>query len=340
MPTPASGTITIDTPLMIATKNGMTEMVKAIFELFPSTIKDVNAEGKNIFLLAIEYRQTDVYCFLCKWKWLKESLFRQVDKEGNNAWHLAVSLEFDPNRDIGEAFNMQSEQLSWLRLVRRSLPYDLSTRHNRKMETPTDILEKSDKEFMKIQQEWVAKTSQACSVVSTLVVSAAFATRTNVPGAYDEKGYAILRNEPQAFRIFQDSSLVALFCSLISTICFLSIVASPSHRYFNARTFVPSRFYCALYSMFASIVCLWISFCAGDFFLLHDNTQKLHKALPTYILLSSGFILIVGLQLHRFLDHKLSRFFGTTPPPRIVPISPIQYRRTNKGNGPDLNHRN
>ncbi|XP_028753411.1 uncharacterized protein LOC114713002 [Neltuma alba] len=117
MPAPESGTITIDTPLTIATKNGVIEMVKAIFELFPSTIKYVNTEGKNIFLLAIEYRQTNVYCFLCKCKWLKESLSRQVDKEGNNALHLAVSLEFDPNRDKGEAFNMQTEQLSWLYVV-------------------------------------------------------------------------------------------------------------------------------------------------------------------------------------------------------------------------------
>ncbi|KAI9110576.1 hypothetical protein K1719_018442 [Acacia pycnantha] len=66
MATPLSGGITIDTPLMIAAKSGVVEMVERILELFPSRIKDVNAEGKNIVLLAVEYRQTEVFRFLCK----------------------------------------------------------------------------------------------------------------------------------------------------------------------------------------------------------------------------------------------------------------------------------
>ncbi|XP_028789096.1 uncharacterized protein LOC114745120 isoform X2 [Neltuma alba] len=338
MPTPASGTITIDTPLMIATKNGVTEVVKAIFELFPSTFKDVNTEGKNIFLLAIEYRQTDVYCFLCKWKWLKESLSSQVDKEGNNALHLAVSLEFDPNRDIGEAFSMQSEQLRWLFLVMRSLPYDLYTRYNKKMETPRDILEKSRKELMKIQQEWVAKTSQACSVVSSLVVSAAFATRTNVPGAYDENGYAILRNKTQALKIFKDSSLVALFCSLISTICFLSIVASPSRVLL--WSYLSFKFYIGISFMFISIVFLSISFCAADFFMLDVTLQTLHYFLRNYMPSSLMIILLVVVQVPTFLRPifpQISHF----PTYRYRATLPIEYRRTkNEENGRELRHQN
>ncbi|XP_054810948.1 uncharacterized protein LOC129312393 [Prosopis cineraria] len=93
MATPASGIIIIiETPLMIAAKNGVIEMVDKILELLPSRIKDVNDEGKNIFLLAVEYRQTGVYWFLRKQKKFSGSICRKVDKEGNNALHLAARL--------------------------------------------------------------------------------------------------------------------------------------------------------------------------------------------------------------------------------------------------------
>ena len=78
---------------MIATKNGVVEMVDGILNSFPSTIKSVNTEGKNIVLLAIEYRQWEVYRYLCRRKWQTGSLFEQVDKEGNNALHLAAMVE-------------------------------------------------------------------------------------------------------------------------------------------------------------------------------------------------------------------------------------------------------
>ncbi|KAI9111149.1 hypothetical protein K1719_017760 [Acacia pycnantha] len=299
--------ITIETPLMIAVKHGVIEMVEKILELFPSTIKDVNGEGKNIFLLAAQYRQVEVYESLLRKTWLNESVFRHIDKKGNNALHLAA----------------KHGEMDWFEFVKDTKPCaGLLGRYNRNMETPEETFRESHKELMKSEAEWVVKTSEACSVVSTLVVSVAFSTRTSVPGGYEGgNGYAVLRNNPSEFKTFRDSSFVALLFSLISTVSFLSIVAASRSQsaHHHSWRHVPSKFYCGVYFMFASFVCLWISFCAADFFMLHDHTHKLNKALPTYILLSMGFILMVILQLPTFFGPRLSRLWRKA-------TSPIEYQ--------------
>lgn len=50
-----------ETPIILAAKNGITEMVEQILEIFPSDILDTDSVGKNIVLLAVEYRQTKLY---------------------------------------------------------------------------------------------------------------------------------------------------------------------------------------------------------------------------------------------------------------------------------------
>ncbi|XP_054812925.1 uncharacterized protein LOC129313661 isoform X2 [Prosopis cineraria] len=337
MATPVPGTIIIETPLMIAAKTGVKEMVEKILELFPTRIKDVNDEGKNIVLLAADYRQIEVFRILCKQKRLTESIFRQVDKEGNNALHLAAMLGVKLDSLYhGETLSMLRE-IKWFEFVKNSMPPGLSERYNRKMETPDDIFRHSHKELMRSEREWLNQTSQACSVVSTLVLSVAFAIRSNVPGGYDgsnNKGFAILRNN-KVFKWFEVCSSGALFFSLISTICFLSIVASRSQSV-NSCRYVPFiRLHFGMLFMFISIVYLWISFCAGDFFMLDDDT--LHKALPSYVVVSSVTILLVVTQLPTFLGPTLASI-SPIQAPRRKTTHPIEYRRAKeKENNIDLN---
>ena len=87
-----AGSKIVDTPLMIAAKNGLTEMVEKILKKFEDTMKVVNEEGKNIVLLAAEKRQTKLYQILCVNENVDKSLFRQVDKDGNTALHLAAMV--------------------------------------------------------------------------------------------------------------------------------------------------------------------------------------------------------------------------------------------------------
>jgi ankyrin repeat protein len=103
----------VDTPILIAAKNGITEIVEKILEDFPFAIHDVNIEKKNMVLLAVEHRQPHIYQLLLKRKNRKDNEFQVVDNEGNSALHLAATLGgYKPWLIPGAALQMQWE-IKW-----------------------------------------------------------------------------------------------------------------------------------------------------------------------------------------------------------------------------------
>nr|GMD66271.1 uncharacterized protein LOC109175152 [Ipomoea batatas] len=100
-----------ETPLLAAARVGIKEIVEKILETFPVAIQDVDANEKNVLLLAIENRQTAVYDFLVeKKKSLPEFVYYQVDNEGNSAVHLAAMYNGQQNwRMPGAALQLQGE---------------------------------------------------------------------------------------------------------------------------------------------------------------------------------------------------------------------------------------
>ncbi|KAG4963587.1 hypothetical protein JHK84_040667 [Glycine max] len=104
----------LETPILIAAKNGVTEMVEKIIDSFPVAVHDMDAKKKNIVLLAVENRQTYLYNFLLNKKNLKESnIFGKVDNKGNSALHLAAKLgDYKPWLIPGEALQMHWE-IKW-----------------------------------------------------------------------------------------------------------------------------------------------------------------------------------------------------------------------------------
>ena len=105
--------ISYETPILYAAKNGILEMVEGILDYFPMAIHDETSEGKNIVLLAAEYRQTQVYELFRKRNLRKESMFQKLDKKGNSALHLAATLGEQKTGLIpGAALQMQWE-IKW-----------------------------------------------------------------------------------------------------------------------------------------------------------------------------------------------------------------------------------
>ena len=106
----------METPILIAAKNGVKEMVDSILEKFPVAIHDRNKEKKNLVLLAVENRQPEVYELLLKKNILKDSVFGVVDNEGNSALHLAAMLgDYQPWHIPGAALQMQWE-IKWYKV--------------------------------------------------------------------------------------------------------------------------------------------------------------------------------------------------------------------------------
>ena len=79
-----------ETSILAAARNGITEIVEEILNEYSMSIHDETDEGKNIALLAVENRQPTIYQLLLKRGLLIETMLQKLDKDGNNALHLAA----------------------------------------------------------------------------------------------------------------------------------------------------------------------------------------------------------------------------------------------------------
>ncbi|CAI0448842.1 unnamed protein product [Linum tenue] len=263
-----------------AAKNGITEIVEKILDLYPVAINDMNAGKKNIVLLAVENRQSRVYERLLKRGVIRESVFRKVDNRGNSALHLAAALgHHKPWRIPGAALQMQWE-IKWYEFVKNSMPYNFFIRHNKEGKTPRDIFSEEHADLVKSGGEWLISTSESCSVVAALIATVAFATSSTVPGGVEPDGKPTLEGQP-AFHIFAISSLVALCFSVTSLVMFLSILTSRFQEKDFGRD-LPRKLLIGLSSLFVSIAAVLVSFCAGHFFVLRDELK--YAAYPVYAL--------------------------------------------------------
>lgn len=134
----------LETPMLIAARNGVTEMAVAILDKFPVAVNDVDAKKKNIVLLAVETRQLKLYKMLLNHYspdnvpshrvpasltfdhnsnqedenqgtlQVKNHAFRMVDINGNSALHLAAqrSTNHKPWPIPGAALQMLWE-INW-----------------------------------------------------------------------------------------------------------------------------------------------------------------------------------------------------------------------------------
>ncbi|XP_065859616.1 uncharacterized protein [Euphorbia lathyris] len=268
-----------ESPILLAAKNGITEIVEKILEKFPVAIHDINSEKKNIVLLAVENRQPHVYQLLLERKVMKDSIFRRTDKEGNSALHLAARLgNYKPWRIPGAALQMQWE-IKWYEFVKNSMPHNFFSRYNHHSQTAKDIFTETHKELLQSGGEWLTHTSESCSVVAALIATVAFATSSTVPGGVDEKkGTPTLEKQP-AFNAFAIASLVALCFSVTAVVMFLAILTS-RYQEKDFGKILPRRLLVGLTSLFISIAAILVSFCAGHFFVLKDELK--FAAFPVY----------------------------------------------------------
>ncbi|ESR34152.1 hypothetical protein CICLE_v10006513mg [Citrus x clementina] len=268
-----------ETPILIAARMGVTEMVEQILGTFPVAIHDLDSDRKNVVLLAIENRQTSIYKLLLNRKILGESIFRQVDSQGNSALHLAAKFgDHRPWLLPGAALQMQWE-IKWYQFVKKSMPRHFFTRFNDNGKTPKEVFTETHKDLVKEGKEWLTKTSESCSVVAALIATVAFATSATVPGGVDqESGKPIFENEP-VFNIFSISSLVALCFSVTALVFFLTILTSRYQEKDFAKD-LPRKLLLGLTTLFTSIAAILISFCSGHSFMLKDEMRS--AAYPIY----------------------------------------------------------
>ncbi|XP_030478806.2 uncharacterized protein LOC115695858 [Cannabis sativa] len=297
-----------ETAMLIAARNGITEMVKRILEKFPVAIYDSNEDEKNVVLLALEYKQVKLYTFLLQQFSKNESIFRKVDKHGNGALHITAANTDQGNMQRwpipGDALQMQWE-IKWNKFVRNSMPENFFVEYNDKGETPETIFTKDHKNLVKSGSEWMSKTAESCSLVAALIATVAFATSTSLPGGTNEEnGKPMLANQP-AFRVFAVASLIALSFSVTSLVMFLTILTSRFSEN-NFEKILPWKLLMGLTSLFLAIVSMIIAFCAGHFFVLNDSIKV--AAFPVYAVTAIPISFFAAAQFPLYVDLVFATF--------------------------------
>ncbi|RWR75631.1 Ankyrin repeat-containing domain-containing protein [Cinnamomum micranthum f. kanehirae] len=182
-------------PILVAAKNGVVEIVKEILNAYSLAIYDEDTDKKNAFMLAVENRQLDIYNIFLRQRYCHQSIiFQKTDKDGNSAIHLAATTGPNQRWPIpGAALQMQWE-LKWYEHVRETMPHNIFTTHrNNEGMTSKEVFDEAHKTMLKEGVKWLTNTAQSCSVVAALVATVAYASATTVPGGV-EKGIPLLRN--------------------------------------------------------------------------------------------------------------------------------------------------
>ncbi|KAL4604615.1 hypothetical protein ACB092_10G203800 [Castanea dentata] len=321
-----------ETPILSAAKNGIIEMVERILRRFPMAINDETKEGKNIVMLAAEYRQTQVYELFRKSHLRIESMFHKLDNDGNSALHLAAKQTEQKTGLIpGAALQMQWE-IKWYEAQRQEKPTNFAFTHelailshkeqhimksmprgflhlpNKNGKTPGDIFMDTHKPLVEEGGKWLSDTSNACSIVAGLFVTVAFNMSTTIPGEVDEKGNPRLEKQ-LAFNIFAISSYISFYSSLLAMIMFLAILTS-GYKESSFRSTLPMKLLLALTAFYMSIASTAISFSAAHLFILRENLKS--AAFPTY---SGAVLLLICFAISGFplYFHLIWAIFKTVP---------------------------
>lgn len=261
-----------ETPVLIAAKNGIKELVEKILHLFPEAMYDTSPDGKNVMHIALENRKIEVYKALTDWTLIKD-LLHHNDKKENNALHHAATVGKYPPWMAPKAVLKMQYEIKWFESIKRPLPKNMLAHQNNEGKTPYQTFMETHEDLVKNDTDWLMKTADSCTLVAALIATVAFATSASLPGGINGyNGEPILQQE-RMFEVFAISSLVALCFSLTAVLMFLSILTS-RHQAMDFHVYLPRKLLIGLTALFISIASMLVSFCGGHFFVLRKIVKQ------------------------------------------------------------------
>ncbi|KAA8515559.1 hypothetical protein F0562_018830 [Nyssa sinensis] len=79
---------TRETPLFLATKTGIVEIVEEILRLYPQAVEHINDKGRNILHIAIKHRRKEIFNLVERMEMPMKRLIRKIDNNGNSILHM------------------------------------------------------------------------------------------------------------------------------------------------------------------------------------------------------------------------------------------------------------
>ncbi|CAH2050297.1 unnamed protein product [Thlaspi arvense] len=178
-----------ETPLILATKTGILEIVEAILSMYPQAVEHIDDEGRNILHVAIKYRQIHIFDFVVKLEIPMMRLVRKITNNGNSVLHM-VGVKADDNADK----DFRSPALLLPCEENICSPFDQALQQRRP--DSRKALRKNNTKLREDAKDWLKRTAENCSIVAVLIATVAFAAAYTVPGGPNQNtGYPLLRNQ-------------------------------------------------------------------------------------------------------------------------------------------------
>ncbi|GMY16835.1 isoform 4 of serine/threonine-protein phosphatase 6 regulatory ankyrin repeat subunit a [Fagus crenata] len=294
-------------PILIAAKNGITEIVEKSFEISPMVMNGLDQDRKNIVLLTVEHKQPHVYVVLLdlkKKEILKDNVFREVDRNGDSALHFAAKKADFIWPVPGAASQMQWD-IKWYEYINNTTGKKLIFVRNKKGKTPDEVFTEEHEELVKEGGKWLSNTSNACSVVAGLFVTVTFTTSSTVPDSVKQ-----VNKDNKAYKILAGSSFVSFCASLVAVVMFLAILTS-GYRKKDFRYSLLKKLLLGLTAFYVSIASTLISFCSGHFSIFKDVLKS--AASSSYLVVCLLLITFFAFQQLPLYVHLLWATFKKVP---------------------------
>ncbi|KAF8036204.1 hypothetical protein BT93_C2033 [Corymbia citriodora subsp. variegata] len=147
--------------------------------------------------------------------------------------------------------------------------------------------------------QWMKDTSSSCSLVSTLIITVAFAVAFTVPGGNDGSTGIPIFLKRSSFMVFAVADALALFSSVTATLMFLAILTS---RY-GAEDFLnslPTKMILGLTFLFLSLAFMLVAFGSALTIVLSEQLKWIY--IPITFLAAIPVVLSAHLHLPLYFE--------------------------------------
>ncbi|KAK1412366.1 hypothetical protein QVD17_33564 [Tagetes erecta] len=248
------------TPLLLATINDSTVIVREILRLYPQAVEHVDKHGHNILHLAIMHRRYSIIDVVEEMKYPLDRLRGRLDKNYNTLLHMVGCKVDELKEDVKHpAQQLKEDQRLFKRVEKICTTLDTVTR-NADQKTPSEVFFEANDEIRSQAKEWMSENAKNCSIVAVLIATVAFTSAYTVPGGPDKNGHPVLRDRSM-FLLFTFADAISLSTALTSVIIFMNIVTSP----FTFDDFASSLYekqLAALILLIISVTMMMVAFAA------------------------------------------------------------------------------
>ncbi|XP_059292461.1 ankyrin repeat-containing protein At5g02620-like [Lycium ferocissimum] len=319
-----------ESPLILATKSGCTEIVDEILKTYPQAVEYVDSEGRNVLHVAIKYRQMQIFDIVEKMGMPMRRLKRKITHQGNSILHMVGVKEESEIADMRSPALLLQENLLLFERVKSVCSADFFEIINEDGKTAEELFTKANATLRSEAKDWLKRTAENCTIVVVLIATVAFAAAYTIPGGPNQStGYPVLLDQP-FFVIFTIGDVLSITFALTSMITFLSILTS-SFLMHEFRRSLPQKLILGVTLLILSVSMMMLAFASTIILMIHYKERWTKIALssmaflPVTIFAVSYFPLYVSLWKNfNYSLRKLARAFPrcktTSGRPRDSPL--------------------